>query len=104
MSLIKSFLKQREQNYIEEAHKKFEESLKPIAAQVLKLILEDSSDDAMILAIKALAKRSHRIYNNLVDELGAEERHNEAEAAGEVWRKGLTNHALETLRAMGYKL
>lgn len=104
-AIFDKFKKQQQEAYYEISLRRLNESLKPIAGLVLKLIREGTDDcDATLTAIKALARRSHNIYEEVIDDLCAEAREIEAEKVGAEWLKNLTQDAYSTLKAMGYNL
>lgn len=87
------FNKQKKIDYVEQAKTNFEESLKPLIGQLLQLLANDDFDNRSA-AIKALARRSSRLYNDYISHLGVPEREAAALAAGEAWIKSLSNQAL----------
>lgn len=101
---FQDFQQRQKLTRIEEARKKFEDYLVPLTIQMTQIITTNTFYEERSKAIELLLKRVRTSYLELLDELGAEGRENEALIAGEKWKKGLTQQALDTLKAMGYNL
>lgn len=98
MSHFDSFNKKQKINYIEQAKSKFEESLKPLTGQLIRLFA-DGDFTHHEAAVKALVKRSGRCYNEYVMEAGSEEREKIALEEGRQWLASLSQAAYATLIA-----